>query len=98
MYWGDLRKGNITVTVARQYSTDTLFANNVRLRVDEDTPMVDVSVDLNTGLRTRAKGVGTYLDAKDLADDKLDDFKSLTIDDDGIIQRIEQVLRGMGDS
>jgi len=96
MYWGDLKKSNITVEVGREYSTDTMFAKNTRLRVDKVTGMVDVSVDLNPTLRTRAKGVGTYQDGKDLADDKLADFKSLTIGDRGIIQRIEQVLMGMG--
>ena len=83
--------------VEREFNTDTMFGENCRLRVDNDVQMVDVSVDLNKSLRTRSKGVGSYLDAKDLADDfekgHWSSFKSITLDDNGMLSRVDSILR-----
>jgi hypothetical protein len=73
-----------------------LFAENIRMRVDDETPMLDVSVDLNKSLRSRSKGVNTYLDAKRLADDRLADFKSLKIDDAAVIEHIRRGMNRLG--
>ena len=97
MYWESLRKGTVIVHVEREHTNDTLFADNIRLRVDEGTPMLDVSVDLNKGLRSRSKGVGTYLDAKELSRQRLADFKSLKIDESAIVERIGRALNHFKD-
>jgi hypothetical protein len=93
MYWESLRKGTTIVVVEREHTHDKLFAENIRLRVDDDARMLDVSVDLNKGLRSRSKGVSTYVDAKHLADDLPGGFKSLTIDDHGIIEHVRRILQ-----
>jgi hypothetical protein len=93
MYWESLRKTSFLVHVQRKYTTDTLHAENIRLRVDDDAQMVDLSVDLNKSLRSRSKGISTYIDAKALSEHLPDGFKSLSVDDHGIIERINQVLR-----
>jgi hypothetical protein len=69
-----------------------MFAENLRMRVDGATPALDVSLDLNAGLRTRNKDVNTYLDAKALADERLADLKSVQVDDTHCIERIVRAL------
>jgi hypothetical protein len=93
MYWESLRKGMTIVLAEREHSHDKLFAENIWLRVDDDAQMVDVSVDLNKGLRTRSKGVSTYIDASDLAKDLPKRFKSLKIDDNAIVDRMNGILK-----
>lgn len=92
MHWESLRKGTTIVVAEREHGHDKLFAENIRMRVDDDARMLDMSVDLNKGLRTRSKGVGTYIDAKDLAEELPGGFKSLTIDDHGIIDDVRRIL------
>jgi hypothetical protein len=92
MYWQSLRKTTSQIHVEREHGTDTLFAEGIRLRVDDDAKMLDLSVDLNKSLRSRSKGVNTYIDAKQLADDGLADFKGVTIDDNQVIARLGSIL------
>jgi hypothetical protein len=92
MYWESLRRGTTIVVVEREHSHDKLFAENMRFRVDDDARMLDVSVDLNKSLRTRSRGVSTYIDAKALAESLPGEFKSLTIDDHGVIDHVRHVL------
>jgi hypothetical protein len=99
MYWDTLRKTTTIVIVEREHTHDKLFAENIRVRVDDDAPMLDVSVDLEKNLRTRAKGVGTYIDAMQLAEHlaagRTSDFKSVTIDDRGVLDRLQRILQCM---
>jgi len=92
VYWESLRKGTTHVDVQRRYTNDTLLAENIRLRVDDDAQMVDLSIDLNKSLRSRSKGVNTYIDAKNLADVGFADFKAVTIDDGGVLTHINRTL------
>lgn len=89
MYWDTLRKTYILVHVSYGYANATLFAENIRVRAGDP---FDVSVDLNKNLRTRHKGVGTYVDASDLARGEMSTLKTLRIDDDQIIDRIGRHL------
>jgi hypothetical protein len=92
MAWHTLRKTTASVIVEREYTHDTMFAENFRLRVDDETPMIDLSVDLNKSLRTRSKGVSTYVDAKNMSERRLRDFKGMAIDDEEIVRRLRDIL------
>jgi hypothetical protein len=41
-----LRKGTTKLKVERQHGTDTVLADNIRFRVDDEVRMLDLSVDL----------------------------------------------------
>jgi hypothetical protein len=46
MYWRPLRKGTTKLKVERQHGTETVLADNIRFRVDDDARMLDLSVDV----------------------------------------------------
>jgi hypothetical protein len=87
MYWDPVRKTSTIVHVSYDHTTATLFAEDIRVRPDDP---FDISIDLGKNLRTRHKGVGTYLDARDLADGEIATLQSVRIDDDQVYERIER--------
>ena len=46
MDWKSLRKGTTNLKVERQHGTETLLADNIRLRVNNDDRRLDLSIDL----------------------------------------------------
>jgi hypothetical protein len=53
MQWKPLRKGTTKLKVERQHGTDTVSADNIRFRVDDDARMLDLSVDLTVSAADR---------------------------------------------
>ena len=95
MYWDSLRKGTTIVLVESEHTTDKIFAESIRLREDGEAQVLDVSLDLGKSLRTRSKGVGTYVDARRLADGDIAHIKSITIDDHYVLDGIRAKLTHM---
>ena len=95
MFWESLRKGTSIVLVESQHTTDKVFAESIRLREDAEARALDVSLDLNKSLRTRSRGVSTYLDARRLADGDIAEIKGITIDDHHVLNGIRAKLTHM---
>jgi hypothetical protein len=85
MMWTSIRKTSTFVHLSYGYATATLFAEDIRIRAADP---FDVSIDLSKNLRTRHKSVGTYVDARELADGELRSLRSVQIDDERVIERI----------
>lgn len=94
-FWESLRKGTSIVLVETEHTTDKVFAVSIRLREDDEARARDVSLDLNKSLRTRSKGVGTYLDARRLADGAIAKIKGITIDERGVLDGLRAKLTHM---
>ena len=56
-------------------------------------PPVAISVDLDRNLRTRAKGVSTFVDALDLAEGRINTLKRMDFRDAHIFERLRRHLR-----
>ena len=90
-HWWSLRKGitHIHVTYGHDYDT-TLFATDVQM---QKGPPVAIRVDLERNLRTRAKGVSTFVDALDLAEGgRINTLKRVDFRDAHILERLRRHL------
>lgn len=84
MDWDTLRKTYIIIYVEYGPAHAKLFAENIRVRAADP---FDVSIDLSKNLRTRSKGVGTFVDASRLANE-MGTLKTVHISDAQILERI----------
>lgn len=55
-------------------------------------PPVAISVDLDRNLRTRAKGVSTFVDTLDLAEGRINTLKRMDFRDANILERLRRHL------
>ena len=93
MTWFAIRKTMTIVHVEYEHATATLFAENIRVCPEDP---FEIGVDLNKNLRSRSKGVSTYVDAKDLAAGRLRTLRSIQIDDDQVLDRLCSHLEHLG--
>lgn len=85
MTWIPIRKTSTLLHVDYSYTTATLFAEAIQIRVGDH---FDLSIDLNKNLHGRDKDAGTYIDARELADGEIRHLSAIQIDDDDIVKRI----------
>ena len=90
-HWWSLRKAvtHIHVTYGHDYDR-TLFATDVQM---QKGPPIAIRVDLERNLRTRVKGVGTFVDALDLAEGRINTLKRMDFRDAHIFERLRRHLR-----
>jgi hypothetical protein len=88
--WRVLRKGPASLHIAYAGTfTNNLSSYNSRVRTE---PSVELSLDLNPNLRAKNKSTNSYVDAKELADGQIAHLEFLQIDNDGIVQRLGDIL------
>lgn len=89
-YWVSARKGGAGIYAEYGHAfSNNLFAYNSE--VWSEGPDLHVRVDLRPNLRGRSKETGTYLDARDLADEP-EGLKLVQVDDPTLLKTIQRVL------
>ena len=88
-HWRSIRKTTTQVHVEYGPAHATLFATDIRLRLG---PPIALALSLESNLRTRHKGVGTYIDAKSLADGQITALTRLQLLDAKVIADVESAL------
>ena len=89
-HWWSLRKAvtHIHVTYGHDYDR-TLFATDVQM---QKGPPIAIRVDLERNLRTRVKGVATFVEALDLAEGRIKTLKRMDFRDAHILERLRRHL------
>lgn len=95
MHWFPIRKTTVIVHVGYGSTYADVFADDIRVRADDP---FDISIDLNRGLRSRSKGVGTYLDARELADGEIDNLTSVQISEKQVYEGIDSHLNSLDET
>ncbi len=89
-HWRSIRKTTTQVHVEYGPAYATLFATDIRLCLG---PPITLSLSLESNLRTRHKGVGTYIDAKSLADGQISALSRVQLLDSKVIADVESALK-----
>ena len=84
-HWRSIRKTTTQVHVEYGPAYATLFATDIRLCLG---PPITLALSLEGNLRTRQKGVGTYIDAQSLADGQIGVLSRLQLLDSRVIADI----------
>lgn len=93
--WWSLRKGPALIYIEYGHTNADLHATDFRLHKG---PPVTVELDLEHNLRTRHKGVGTYVDAQALADGDIRRLTSLKLDDTHVLTGLRHHLKHTADT
>src|SRR5258706_8953527 len=88
-HWRSIRKTTTQVHVEYGPAYATLFATDIRLCLG---PPITLALSLEGNLRTRQKGVGTYIDAQSLADGQISVLSRLQLLDPRVIADVENAL------
>ncbi len=92
--WLSLKKGPVGIHIAcAQTFTDNMSASDFQTRI---STTFEISLDLNGNLRTKNKLDFSYIDARDLAEGRIDELKLVQISDKQILRLIEQRLEAWG--
>ncbi len=93
-HWLSLKKGPVGIQIAYARTfTNNLSASDFRTRI---STAFEISLDLNGNLRTKDKLDFSYIDARHLAEGKIDELELVQISDKQIIRLIEQRLKAWG--
>lgn len=88
-HWRSIRKTTTQVHVEYGPAYATLFATDIRLRRG---PPVALALSLESNLRTRNKSVGTYIDARSLANGQITALSRLQLLGSNVIADVESAL------
>ena len=92
-HWQSIRKTTTQVHLEYGPAYATLFATDIRLRRG---PPLTLALSLQSNLYTCHKGVGTYIDAKALAEGNIDSLDRLQLLDSAVISRLLDLVGDSG--
>ncbi len=91
--WWSLRKTTSQIYVEYDHTHATLFATDVRM---QKGPPIAIGLDLEKNVRTHHTSVGTYVDAKALADGAIRQLKRVELHDEHVLTGLRHFLRDTG--